>query len=236
MPVCRPRNASRMAKQMMIHPSFVKKTFFRFPHFPTIGNDLGSFFGAGSCAEQLAGKASELYGGRLSLCFELISHCFYDLKFPGCDHGGRMTMAELVDVFEAFGAQGLASCDSVAQVAQAAYLWVKNSYQFDRFCCHCTVYKSWCHRVGRWGRTVCYLRQWEPHCYQAIVHRYGANGGRISRRNAARVRVLGSFQGCFGIIDVNPHKGRKVNSQCFYNCLVDKDSHIGLWHYSPPKR
>ena len=28
----------------------------------------------------------------------------------------RMTMAELVDVFEAFGAQGLASCDSVAQV------------------------------------------------------------------------------------------------------------------------
>ena len=33
-----------------------------------------------------------------------------------------MTMAELVDVFEAVGAQGLASCDSVAQVAQAAYL------------------------------------------------------------------------------------------------------------------
>ena len=60
------------------------------------------------------------------------------------------------------------------------------------------------------------------------MHRYEANGGRISRRNAARVRVLGSFQGCFGIIDVNPHKGRTLNSQCFYNCLVDKDSHIGL--------
>lgn len=57
---------------------------------------------------------------------------------------GRMTMAELVDVFEAFGAQGLASCDSVAQ---------------------------------------------------AIVHRYGANGGRISRRNAARViRVMAQLR------------------------------------------
>lgn len=57
---------------------------------------------------------------------------------------GRMTMAELVDVFEAFGAQGLASCDSVAQ---------------------------------------------------AIVHRYGANGGRISRRNAARaIRVMAQLR------------------------------------------
>lgn len=56
----------------------------------------------------------------------------------------RMTMAELVDVFEAFGAQGLASCDSVAQ---------------------------------------------------AIVHRYGANGGRISRRNAARaIRVMAQLR------------------------------------------
>lgn len=57
---------------------------------------------------------------------------------------GRMTMAELVDVFEAFGAQGLASCDSVAQ---------------------------------------------------AIVHRYEANGGRISRRNAARaIRVMAQLR------------------------------------------
>ncbi|CAK9007145.1 unnamed protein product [Durusdinium trenchii] len=47
----------------------------------------------------------------------------------------RMTMAELVDIFEAFGEQGLSGCDLVAE---------------------------------------------------AIVHRYRANGGRLSRRNTAR--------------------------------------------------
>ena len=52
---------------------------------------------------------------------EVIELCSSPQASEGAD-GGRMTMAELVDVFEAFGAQGLASCDSVAQVAQAAYL------------------------------------------------------------------------------------------------------------------